>query len=172
MPVNLDSHTRAVIKVKVRIDAVGRVFFGGKVNEKGELEGAEELPTHLIGAERKTVLPGKKFPISLADLIEYGAVRIGPYRRPGQHSNGGTKRWADVQAERAEKKIPPNVYIANQRTIDKAVEKGLAPVAPRYIGRRAKQMTEVYDTVDEVVAAMNQGLWKTEFSRGRHAKRK
>jgi hypothetical protein len=64
------------------------------------------------------------------------------------------------------------VYIANARSVEYALSKGRPAPPIRYVGRSADRITEVFDTVDEVVAAMDKDRWRTEFSRGRHAKRR
>lgn len=149
MTVSLDKWLQAKIKTQCVID--GERVYWGPPNEP------IELVVHMHGNEPRVQLPGTKFLISLEDLITHGARMR---RRPklltkadvNQHSwavAGGYARWNRTY-------LPRNVYIANARTMDSAGDRG-KPVPPaRYIGRTGKYRTAVYDTVDEVVKALEE----------------
>lgn len=159
--IQLDSYLRALIRTQVSVDSASRVFLKGS-----------EMEVHTVGGVRKIQLPGTKFLVSIDDLITYGAKVLGARTPKSLALSGAEARWADNRAKREEAGLPCNVYIANARSIEYAMEKGKAPPPQRYIGRRQNRMTEVYDTVEEVVQAMNEGNWRTEFSRGRFSRTK
>jgi hypothetical protein len=158
---NLDKFTVAQLRTHCTVDAASRVFWKGT-----------EMEIHLVGAERKVIIPGTKVVISVNELVTQGAKLVGQRGPQNFRSDGGTTRWIESVKRRNEDGIPPNVYVANARSVQYALDKGNAPPVTRWVGRRQGKVTEVYDTIDEVVKAMNDGLWRTDFARGRHAKRK
>lgn len=155
-----DRYLEAYVQTNVHIDSGQRVWCKGV-----------QLPTVLIGGEQKVVLPISKITFTFDQLKRLGAkcdvITFKTLARAG-----AAARWRDNIEERKEQGLPSNVYVANARSIQYALEKGRTPPAVRYIGRMRDQMTEVYDTVDEVVTAMNKGLWRKEFARGGRARRK
>lgn len=153
----LDRYTQATIKAKVQIDSASRVFWDGK-----------ELEVHNLNGVRKIQLPGTKIMLSLQDLLEYGAKLLGGLTANTLAKRGADARWANARKHN----LPANVYIANARSIDHAVKTGKVPPPVRYLGRRRDKMTEVYDSIEEVVAAMNEGRWRNpdEYRRG-HAQK-
>lgn len=154
-----DSYLVAYITTHVHIDSGQRVWCQGV-----------ELPTHTIGGEQKVVLPIGKRTYTFDQLKRLGAkcdvVTLKSLARTGAQA-----RWRDNIEERKANGLPSNVYVANARSIQYAIERDRTPPAVTYIGRMRDQMTEVYDTVDEVVDAMDKGLWRKEFSRGGRARR-
>ena len=161
MPVNLDTYTKALVRTQVSIDSASRVFLKD-----------QQLEIHTVGGVRKVQLPNTKFLISLDDLVANGAKVLGGRTPRSLALDGSEARWADQREARAKAGLPPNVYIANARSIQYALDNHRVPPPVRYIGRRQEKMTEVYDTIDEVVTAMNTGSWRTQFSKGRYARRK
>lgn len=156
----MDSYVRAYVKVHVHIDAGSRVFCDGK-----------ELDVIQSGSTKKVQLPISKILYSFDDLKKMGAkcdvVTLFSLAKAGAEG-----RWKQNIQDRRDANIPSNVYVANARTINRAIERGEVPPPVRWLGRQGDRCTEVYDTVDEVVAAMNENRWRTEFARGRYAKRK
>lgn len=150
MTTGVDTYLRALIRTKITVDSTGTVRLGNEL-----------LPIHHgVNGERKVQLPGTQFLIPLQDLLDLGAKQLGG-RTPNQLGlQGATARWADRQVARAEQGLPPNVYIANARSIQYAIERGRVPPETTYIGRRQRRMTEVFPTVAEVVEAMNAGNWR------------
>jgi hypothetical protein len=159
MTVGIDTYLKALIKTQISIDSASRVFLG-----------REPLEIHVIGGVRKVQLPNSKQLISLDDLVVYGAKVLGGRTPRTLALYGAEARWEERIKARTEAGLPSNVYIANARSISYAQEKGRIPPSPTYIGRRQNKMTEVFDTVEEVVQAMNNGAWRTEFRRGRNSK--
>lgn len=158
---SLDKFQVAQIRALCVVDSASRVTWR-----------KEPLEVYVINGERKVVLPGTKITVSVAELVENGATLLGSLGPQTKQADGGRARWADSLEARRAAGVPPNVYRANQRSVDYALAKGKAPPPPTWVGRRQRKCTEVYDTVDEVVAAMNEGRWRTEFAKGRHARRK
>ena len=156
----MDKYTEAYIKTNVHIDAGGRVFCKG-----------EQLEVHVLSNVKKVVLPISKLTYTFDDLKRAGA-KCDVVTLMSLAKAGAEGRWREEIQERRDNNIPQNVYIANARSIEYAIAKGKAPPPVKWLGRKQGKMTEVYDTVDEVIAAMTEGNWRTEFSRGRHAKRK
>lgn len=154
-----DPYIRAYIRTHVHIDSGQRVWCKG-----------EELPTHLIGGERKVVLPIGKITYTFDQLKRLGA-KCDVITLKSLARTGAEARWRDNIEERKLHGLPSNVYVANARSIEYALSKDRTPPPVRYIGRMRDLMTEVYDTVDEVVKAMDEGRWRTEFSRGGRARR-
>jgi hypothetical protein len=159
--IQLDSYLRAVIRTQITVDASSRVFLKDK-----------ELPVHTVAGVRKIQLPGTKFLVEIDDLITYGAKQLGNRTPRTLALYGAEARWAEQRAAREAAGMPINVYVANARSIQYAIEHGKAPPATRYIGRRQNKMTEVYDTIEEVVQAMNESRWRDSFARGRFSRRK
>lgn len=152
----MDKFLAAFVETHVSIDSGGRVWCKG-----------EQLEVHIIGGERKVVLPGSKLTYTFEDLRRAGA-KIGYIGvRTTAQSKAVLTRWQDRIKQRAEEGLPSNVYIANARTIQVALRDGKIPPPQRYVGRQGDRITEVKSTVDEVVAAMDAGHWRTEFRRGR-----
>lgn len=158
MTAGTDKFIKALIKTKVTIDSASRVFLD-----------REPLEIHVIGGVRKVQLPGTKQLFSLDDLVTHGATLVGGRTPRTLALYGAEARWQEQIRARTELGLPSNVYIANARTINYALSKNRVPPSPTYIGRRQEKMTEVYPTIDEVVQAMNEGRWRTEFRRGRRS---
>jgi hypothetical protein len=156
----VDKYVQAFIKVNVHIDAGNRVFCKG-----------QELEVHVIGGMRKVVLPVSKQTWTFQQLRDAGAQCEGQTIRTLALA-GAEGRWNESIQERRKIGLPSNVYVANARSISLAIEKGKAPPPVRYVGRQRDNITEVRDTVDEVVNDMAEGRWRTEFSRGGRAKRR
>jgi hypothetical protein len=156
----MDSYTQSFIKVYVHIDAGQRVWCKN-----------EQLEVTIIGGEKKVVLPIGKLTYTFDDLKRAGA-RCDVVTLKSLAQQGAEGRWKEEIQQRRETGLPSNVYIANARSIQYAIDKGKTPPSMTYVGRKRDQITETYDTVDEVVDAMANGLWRTEFSRGGKAKRK
>lgn len=156
----MDKFIGAYIRVNVNIDAGQRVWCKGA-----------QLEVHVIGGEKKVVLPISKQTFTFDDLKRAGA-KCDVVTLKTLAVAGAEGRWKENIAERTERGLPSNVYIANARSIEYALEKGKTPPQPTYVGRRRRDITEVYATVDEVVNAMAAGDWRKEFARGGRAKRK
>lgn len=156
----MDPYIRAFIKLYVHIDAGGRAFCKG-----------EQLEVHNSGGIKKIVLPISKILWSFDDLKKCGA-KVEVQTLQSLAVAGAEGRWKDEIEERKARGIPSNVYVANARTINKALAEGKDPPVPRWIGRRWDKMTDVYDTIDEVVEAMSKNQWRTEFARGGKKRRK
>lgn len=155
----MDKYVGTYIKTYVKVDAGQRVFCKGT-----------ELKVHDIGGVLKVVLPISKQTFTFEDLKIAGAtMEVATLKSLAQH--GAEGRWRENIAERRESGMPSNVYIANARSVEYAISKGKTPPRVKYIGRKRREMTETFDTVDEVVEAMAQGQWKTSFSRGGRAPR-
>lgn len=150
----MDPYIRSFIKLHVFVDAGNRAFCKG-----------QPLEVHISGGVRKVVLPISKIMWSFDDLKRCGA-KVEAQTLQTLALAGAEGRWRDEIEERKARGIPSNVYIANARTINKALAEGRDPPKPRWIGRRWDQMTEVYDTIDEVVDAMSKNQWRTSFARG------
>ena len=155
-----DSYVKAFIKVHVHVDAGQRVWCKN-----------EELTVHVIGGIKKVLLPVSKHMFTFDELKKCEA-RVDVVTLHSLARQGAEGRWATQIAERRENGLPSNVYIANARSIQYAIEKGKSPPDILYVGRMRDKITENYQTVDEVVNAMNENRWRTEFSRGRYAKRR
>lgn len=155
----MDSYLQAYIQINVHIDAGQRVWCKN-----------EELPVHIVGGEKKVVLPISKQTFTFDDLKRAGA-RVDVVTLKTLAMQGAEGRWRDNIAERREAGLPSNVYIANARSIQYAIDRGKTPPSVRYVGRKRDQITEVYDTVDQVVNAINNELWRKDFKRGGKARR-
>lgn len=155
----MDRYVEAYIKVNVHIDAGGRVWCKG-----------EQLDVHVLNNIKKVVLPISKILYTFDDLKRAGAkcdvVTLFSLAKAGAEG-----RWKEQIQERRDNNIPQNVYIANARSIDYAIAKGKEPPLVKWVGRQRDKITEVYDTVDEVIDALANNKWRTTFSRGRHAKK-
>jgi hypothetical protein len=156
----MDSYIKAFIQVHVHVDAGQRVWCKN-----------EQLEVHMVGNEKKVVLPISKQTFTFDDLKRAGA-RVDVVTMKMLALQGAEGRWRENIAERRAIGLPSNVYIANARSIEHANKVGKVPPPVRYLGRRRDKMTEVYDTVDEVVDAINEERWRTEFSRGGKARRR
>lgn len=156
----MDSYLRALVKVHVHVDAGQRVWFKN-----------EQLEVYDVGGVKKIVLPGTKQTLTFDELKRLGA-RVDVVTMRNLAIQGAEGRWRDEISERRKIGLPSNVYVANARSIQYAQEKGKVPPQSKYVGRRRDQITEVYDTVDEVVQAMAEDRWRTEFTRGRRSRRK
>jgi hypothetical protein len=157
-----DKYIQKYIEINVHVDAAQRVFCDGV-----------ELTVHVIGGERKIALPPhvSKQTFTFDDLKRLGA-RVDVVSKKTLAIAGAEGRWKENIEARKGAGLPSNVYIANARSIDYALEKGRTPPAATYIGRKRGEMTDVYATVDEVVDAMAEGNWKKNFTRGGRAPRK
>src|SRR5574337_552424 len=156
----MDPYVRAYVQVHVHIDAGQRVWCQNK-----------QLDVILSGGVKKVVLPIGKILYTFDDLKRAGA-RVDVVTLRSLAKQGAEGRWRENIEERRENGLPSNVYIANARSIQYALDKGKTPPSVKYVGRMGHKITEVDDTVDEVVSAMGEERWRTEFSRGRYAKRK
>lgn len=147
MPVDLDKWTIAKIRTQCVIDG-DHVYWGPPDNP-------EKLTIYIHGNEPRVPVPGHKFLISLEDLVHHGArVRRRPKLMTKDDINrhnwsvaGGIARWNRTR-------LPHNVYLANGRSMDYAGNRGKPIPPPKYIGRTGKFRTAVYDTVEEVEAAL------------------
>lgn len=155
----MDPYIRSYVKLNVHVDAGQRVWCKG-----------EELPTVTSGNVRKVKLPISDILFTFDDLKQMGA-KVDVVTLFSLAKAGGEGRWRENIEQRKGSGLPSNVYIANARSIEYAIEKGKTPPAVRFVGRVGNRITETYDTVDEVVDAMGKDQWRTEFSRGRHARR-
>jgi len=156
----MDSYLRAFVQLHVHIDAGNRAFVKG-----------EEVPVHVIGGKRKIQLPGSKILYTFDDLKRAGAV-VDVVTLFSLAKAGAEGRWRDEIQERKESGLPSNVYVANARTINRAIERGASPPPATYIGRAGREMTEVRDTVDEVVADLRDRNFRKTFRRGSRKERK
>lgn len=154
-----DSYVRAYIKVHVHIDAGQRVWCQNV-----------QLPVHVVGGEKKVAIPVSKHAFTFDELKKCGA-RVDVVTLRSLAKQGAEGRWATQIAERRENGLPSNVYIANARSVQYAIDKGKTPPDLTYVGRMRDRITEIYPTVDEVVNAMNENKWRTEFSRGKYARK-
>lgn len=149
MAVDLDKWTIAKIRTNCVID--GETIYWGPADKP------ETLVVHVHGNEPRVNIPGTKFLISLEDLVHHGArLRRRPKLMTKDDINkhnwavaGGVARWNRTR-------LPRNVYLANGRSMDYAGDKGKPIPAARYIGRTGRYRTAVFDTVEEVVAALNE----------------
>ena len=155
----MDRFTQAYIKTHVHVDAGQRVWCKGV-----------QLDIIMSGNEKKIQLPIGKILYTFEDLKLAGA-KVDVVTLKSLALQGAEGRWKDNIQARRESGLPSNVYIANARSIQYALDKGKPAPNIQYVGRRRDQITEVYDTVDQVVQALHEGKWRTEFSRGRHAKK-
>jgi len=156
----MDAYTTALIRTHVHVDAGQRVWFKN-----------EQLQVHVIGNEKKVVIPGGKITYTFDDLKRLGArVDVVTFKTLAQQ--GAEGRWKEEIQARRENGLPSNVYIANARSVQYAIDKGKTPPSITYVGRMRDKITEVYPTVDEVVDAMAAGKWRTEFARGGKVKRR
>jgi hypothetical protein len=155
----MDAYLKAYIKINVHIDAGQRVWCKN-----------EELEVHIIGGEKKVVLPISKQTFTFDSLKRAGA-RVDVVTLKTLAIQGAEGRWRENIAERREAGLPSNVYVANTRSIQYAISKGKIPPTIRYVGRKRDQITEVYDTVDEVVNAIGNDLWRKDFKRGGKVRR-
>lgn len=156
----MDKYIGAYIKTNVSIDAGQRVWCKGA-----------QLEVHVIGGEKKVVLPISKQTFTFEDLKRAGA-KCDVVTLKTLAVAGAEGRWRENIEERRERGMPSNVYVANARSIEYAIEKGKTPPTATYVGRKRRDITEVYATIDEVVDAMAAGEWRKEFARGGRAKRK
>lgn len=155
----MDPFVKAYIKVHVHVDAGGRVFCKG-----------QEIPVHNVQNVKKVVLPISKILYTFDDLRKAGA-KVDVSTLFSLARAGAEGRWRDEIAARKESGLPSNVYIANARSIEYALSKDKTPPPVKYVGRKRDKITEVFDTVDEVVDALDKEAWRTTFSRGRHARK-
>lgn len=158
----MDSYVKAWVKNRVKIDAGNRAF---------DKKTGEELRVVMSQFEgkpvRKVLLPISKILYTFDDLKRAGAECDAITLR-SMAQNAAETRWKDTIERRSETGIPSNVYVANARTIQLAIEKGLSPPAVRWVGRKQGRITEVRDTIDEVVDDIANDRWRTTFNRGRH----
>jgi hypothetical protein len=155
----MDSYRQALIQTHVKIDAGGRAFFKG-----------EPLEVHVSGGVKKVLIPGTKELLTFDDLKRLGAV-VQVQTLFSLAIAGAEGRWRENIADRRERGIPSNVYVANARTIERALAAGKHPPDVTWLGRVGKKCTEVRATVDEVVDDMANNRWRTEFRRGSRARR-
>lgn len=156
----MDSYTRAYVIEHVHVDAGQRVWCKGV-----------QLKVHRLGSEKKVVLPpesNSKLAYTFDDLKRAGA-KVDVVTLKTLAVMGAEGRWKENIEARIEIGLPSNVYVANARTITLALEKGLTPPQATYVGRRRDQITETYETVDEVVNDLALDKFRTVFGRGRNA---
>lgn len=156
----MDSYVAAFVKTHVRIDAGGRAFIKGK-----------QVDVIMSGNVRKVLLPISKILYTFDDLKRAGA-QVEVVTLFSLAKAGAEGRWRENIEERTKRDIPSNVYVANARTVQAAIAKGLTPPPVKWVGRQRNQITEVYETIDEVVKAMSENRWRTEFARGGRAKKR
>lgn len=156
----MDPYIRAYVQVHVHIDAGQRVWC-----KNVQLEVIQN------GSTKKVCLPTGKILYTFDELKKMGA-RVDVVTLRSLAKDGAEGRWRENIKERRENGLPSNVYVANARTVQRAIDRGQPPPDVKYVGRMRDKITEVYDTVDQVVEAMGQDNWRKEFSRGRYAKRK
>ena len=159
MTVNVDSYVKTAIRIHCHIDAGGRAFYDGKPVE-----------VVVINNVRKVHLPICKSLFTFDELKQLGA-KVDVITLNSLAKQGADARWAENIEQRTIEGIPRNVYVANARTINAALAAGKVPPPVKWLGRRGDKMTEVYDSVDEVVQAMAADKWRTEFRRGGRAKK-
>lgn len=150
----MDSYLRAFVQLHVHIDAGNRAFVKG-----------EEVQVHVIGGKRKIELPGSKVLHTFDDLKRAGA-KVEAMTLFSLAKAGAEGRWRDEIQERKGAGLPSNVYVANARTIERAIERGQSPPPATYLGRIGREMTEVRDTVDEVVNDLRDRNFRKTFRRG------
>lgn len=155
----MDPYVAAFIKTHVKIDAGGRAFVKG-----------EQVEVIISGNVRKIQLPISKILYTFDDLKRAGA-HVDVVTLFSLAKAGAEGRWRENIQERTKRDIPSNVYVANARTVQAAIAKGQTPPPVKWVGRQRDQITEVYDTIDEVVTAMSEGRWRTTFARGGRAKK-
>lgn len=155
----MDPYVAAYIKTHVHIDAGGRAFIKG-----------EQVDVIISGGVKKILLPISKILYSFDDLKRAGA-KVDVVTLFSLAKAGAEGRWRENIEERTKRDIPSNVYVANARTIQKAIADGRTPPDVTWVGRQRNQITEVYATIDEVVTAMAENRWRTEFARGGRAKK-
>jgi len=157
----MDRYVEAFIRTHVHVDAGQRVWCKGQqlfpVNE---------------GSVQKFQLPGVSKILYTFEDFKLAGAKVDVVTLRSLAQQGAEGRWKENIEQRRKDGLPSNVYIANARSIEYALSKGKPAPAVKYVGRRRDQITEVYDTVDEVVDAMSRDLWRREFSRGGRAKRK
>lgn len=156
----MDPYLKAFIQLHVHVDAGNRAFVKG-----------QEVEVLTIGGKRKIQLPGSKVLWTFDDLKRAGA-KVDVPTLFNLAKAGAEGRWRDNIEERKSSGLPSNVYVANARTINRAIERGQSPPSATYIGRVGREMTEVRDTVDEVVEDLKNRNWRTAFSRGSRKARK
>lgn len=156
----MDAYLRAFIQLHVRVDAGNRAFVKG-----------EEVKVHVIGGVRKIELPGSKVLWTFDDLKRAGA-KVDVVTLFSLAKAGAEGRWRENIEERKGAGLPSNVYIANARTINRAIERGQSPPPATYIGRIGREMTDVHDNVDAVVDDLANRRWRTDFRRGSRKVRK
>lgn len=156
----MDPYLKAFVQLHVHIDAGNRVFIKG-----------EEVPVHTIGGKRKIELPGSKVLWTFDELKRIGA-RVDVVTLFSLAKAGGEGRWRENIEERKNSGLPSNVYVANARTINRAIERGQSPPPATYIGRVGREMTAVHDNVDAVVDDLLYRRWRTSFRRGSRKDRK
>jgi len=156
----MDKYVETYIKVNVHVDAAQRVWCKG-----------EQLHPVNDGVVQKFLLPISKILFTFQDFKLAGA-RVDVVTLRSLAQQGAEGRWKENIEQRRKDGLPSNVYIANARTVEYNLAKGKPAPVLKYVGRRRDQITEVYDTVDEVVDAMSRGLWRKEFARGGRAKRR
>lgn len=150
----MDAYLKAFIQLNVHIDAGNRAFVKGV-----------EVPVHTIGGKRKIELPGSKVLWTFDELKRVGA-RVDVVTFFSLARAGAEGRWRENIEERKNSGLPSNVYVANARTINRAIERGQSPPSPTYIGRMGREMTEVRDNVDAVVDDLLNRRWRKSFRRG------
>lgn len=156
----MDPYVEAFVRVHVHIDSGQRVWCKGE--ELGVVRGKGDI--------KKVLLPVSKILYTFDQLKRAGAkcdvVTLSSLARAGAEG-----RWRNEIDDRKRDGIPSNVYVANARSVELALAAGKTPPPVRWVGRQSNRITEVYDTIDEVVAAMGEERWRTDFKRGRYAKK-
>lgn len=150
----MDTYLKALIQTHVHIDPGGRAFFKG-----------EPLEVHLNGSVKKVLIPGMKHLLTFDELKRLGA-RVEVQTLFSLAIAGGEGRWKDEIQERRRQGIPSNVYVANARTIQRALAENKTPPPVKWLGRQGRECTEVRDTIDEVLDDMRNNRWRNSFRRG------
>lgn len=156
----MDRYKQALLQAHVHIDAGGRAFFKG-----------QQIDVQVIGGVKKVLVPGLQYLLTFDELKRLGA-KVDVITLFSLAKAGAEGRWREEIQQRADRGLPSNVYVANARTIQRALDRGQHPPDPTYLGRQGRECTEAFATVDEVVDAMNNGQWRKTFSRGSRKARK
>lgn len=158
----MDTYTASYVKVHVHVDAGQRVWCKN-----------EQLEVHVLNGVKKVQLPsdaGTKLLFTFEDLKIAGA-RVDVPTVKSLALMGAEGRWRENIDHRRKIGLPSNVYVANARSIEYAQKKNKPIPDVRYVGRVKDQITETFDNVDDVVDALGENKFRTEFSRGRRAKK-
>lgn len=150
----MDRYKQAQLQAHVHVDAGGRAFYKG-----------EPVEVQVIGGVKKVLIPGFQYLLTFDELKRLGA-KVDVVTLFSLAKAGAEGRWREEIQERMDRGMPSNVYVANARTIQRAIARGEHPPDATFLGRKGRDCTEVFATVDEVVNAMKNDEWRKTFSRG------